>query len=239
MSQPTVVLSCNVLRHLLGSRLPADMPVTWMDIALHNTPQKLAAALQQRLDALPEPSMVIVGYGLCGSGLVGLKAGMHTLIIPRTHDCVAIFIGSQQRFVQRFVANAGTYYLTKGWLDAGDEPLTEYLAYAQQYDQETADYLVEMKYRHYRTLCMVGFSQNELDGCRTDAMKVAAFCKQRFGMEYEETIGTSELIDALVAMPGHIDSATEEFVVVRPGGEITLEMFLRAGEGPPQGRKQA
>lgn len=239
MSQPTVVLSCSVLRHLLGSRLPTDMPVTWMDIALHNTPQKLAAALQQRLDALPEPSMVIVGYGLCGSGLVGLKAGVHTLIIPRTHDCVAIFIGSQQRFVQRFVANAGTYYLTKGWLDAGDEPLTEYLAYAEQYDQETADYLVEMKYRHYRTLCMVGFSQEELDGCRADAMKVAAFCKQRFGMEYEETIGTSELIDALVAMPGRIDSDTEEFVVVRPGGELTLEMFLRAGEGLPQGRKQA
>ncbi|KAB2876837.1 MAG: DUF1638 domain-containing protein [Burkholderiaceae bacterium] len=239
MSQPTIVLSCNVLRNLLGQRLPPGMPVTWMDIALHNTPKKLAAALQQQLDALPEPSTVIVGYGLCGSGLVGLKAGVHTLIIPRTHDCVAIFIGSQQRFVQRFVANAGTYYLTKGWLDAKDEPLTEYRDYVEQFDEETADYLVEMKYRHYRVLCMVGFSQEELDGCRTDAMKVAEFCKQRFGMEYEEIVGTSELIEALLAMPNRLDSGGEEFVVVRPGGEIALEMFLRAGEGVPQGRKEA
>lgn len=241
MTRPTVVLSCSVLQDLLGKRLPAGVPVTWMDITLHNTPKKLAAALQEQLDALAEPSTVIVGYGLCGNGLVGVKSGVHTLVIPRTHDCVAIFLGSHQRYVQRFFANANTYYLTKGWLDAKDEPLTDYLDYVKQFDEETADYLVEMKYKHYRRLCMVGFSQEELDGCRADAMKVADFCKQRFGMEYEETIGTTELIEALVRMPARLDSGDEEFVVVPPGGEIMLEMFLRPGEGAPQpmGRKEA
>jgi hypothetical protein len=240
MTRPTVVLSCSVLQDLLGKRLPAGMSVTWMDITLHNTPKKLAAALQEQLDALAEPSTVIVGYGLCGNGLVGVKAGLHTLVIPRTHDCVAIFLGSHQRYVQRFFANANTYYLTKGWLDAKDEPLTDYLDYVKQFDEETADYLVEMKYKHYRRLCMVGFSQEELDGCREGAMKVADFCKQRFGMEYEETIGTTELIEALVRMPARLDSGDEEFVVVPPGGEIALEMFLRPGEGAPQpmGRKE-
>lgn len=241
MGRPTVVLSCSVLQDLLGKRLPAAVPVTWMDITLHNTPKKLAAALQEQLDALAEPSTVIVGYGLCGNGLVGVRSGPHTLVIPRTHDCVAIFLGSHQRYVQRFFANANTYYLTKGWLDARDEPLTDYLDYVKQFDEETADYLVEMKYKHYRKLCMVGFSQEELDGCRADAMKVADFCKQRFGMEYEEAIGTTELIEALVRMPERLDSGDEEFVVVPPGGEITLEMFLRPGEGAPQpiGRKEA
>ncbi len=241
MARPTVVLSCSVLQDLLGKRLPAGMPVTWMDITLHNTPKKLAAALQEQLDSIAQPSTVIVGYGLCGNGLVGVKAGAHTLVIPRTHDCVAIFLGSHQRYVQRFFANANTYYLTKGWLDAKDEPLADYLDYVKQFDEETADYLVEMKYKHYRKLCMVGFSQEELDGCRADAMKVADFCKQRFGMDYEETIGTTELIEALVRMPERLDSGDPEFVVVPPGGEIALEMFLRSGEGPPQpmGRKDS
>ncbi len=240
MGRPTVVISCSVLNDLLGKRLPAGIPVTWMDITLHNTPKKLAAALQERIDALSEPSTIIVGYGLCGNGLVGVKSGVHTLVIPRTHDCVAIFLGSHQRYVERFFASANTYYLTKGWLDARDEPLSDYLDYVKQFDEETADYLVEMKYKHYRKLCMVGFSQQELDGCRADAMKVADFCKQRFGMEYEETIGTTELIEALISMPERIDSGDEEFVVVPPGGEITLDMFLRAGEGAPQpmGRKE-
>jgi hypothetical protein len=240
MGRPTVVISCSVLNDLLGKRLPAGIPVTWMDISLHNTPKKLAAALQERIDVLSEPSTVIVGYGLCGNGLVGVKSGVHTLVIPRTHDCVAIFLGSHQRYVERFFASANTYYLTKGWLDARDEPFSDYLDYVKQFDEETADYLVEMKYKHYRKLCMVGFSQQELDGCRADAMKVADFCKQRFGMEYEETIGTTELIEALIGMPERIDSGDEEFVVVPPGGEITLDMFLRAGEGAPQpmGRKE-
>jgi hypothetical protein len=240
MGRPTVVISCSVLNDLLGKRLPAGIPVTWMDITLHNTPKKLAAALQERIDALSEPSTIIVGYGLCGNGLVGVKSGVHTLVIPRTHDCVAIFLGSHQRYVERFFASANTYYLTKGWLDARDEPFSDYLDYVKQFDEETADYLVEMKYKHYRKLCMVGFSQQELDGCRADAMKVADFCKQRFGMEYEETIGTTELIEALISMPERIESGDEEFVVVPPGGEITLDMFLRAGEGAPQpmGRKE-
>jgi hypothetical protein len=235
-----VVISCSVLSELLGKRLPAETPVTWMDITLHNTPKKLAAALQERIDALTEPSTVILGYGLCGNGLVGVKSGIHTLVIPRTHDCVAIFLGSHQRYVQRFFASANTYYLTKGWLDAKDEPLTDYLDYVRDYDEETADYLVEMKYKHYRKLCMVGFSQEELDGCRESAMKVAEFCRQRFGMAYEETIGTTELIEAMVTMPAQVGTPNEEFVVVPPGGEVTQEMFLRPGEGPPQpvGRKE-
>lgn len=229
----TVVIACSVLNELLGSRLPPGTPVTWMDINLHNTPRKLAASLQVCIDAIADPSHVLVGYGLCGNGLVGVKARQHTLIIPRTHDCVAIFLGSHQRYVQRFFASPNTYYLTKGWLDAKDEPLTDYLDYARDYDQETADYLVHMKYKHYRKLCMVGFSQEELDSCRADAMKVAAFCKERFGMEYEETIGTAQLIDELAQLSAGQATPGDEFVVVPPGGEIRADMFLRPGEGGP------
>ena len=232
--RPTVVLSCSVLSDLLGKRLPEGMPVTWMDITLHNTPKKLAAALQERIDAIAEPSNVVVGYGLCGNGLVGVRSGPHTLIVPRTHDCVAIFLGSHQRYLERFFASPNTYYLTKGWIDAKDEPLSDYLAYVRDYDEETADYLVEMKYKHYRKLCMVGFSQEELDGCRPAAMRVADFCRERFGMEYEETIGTTDLIEALVRMTERVDTGDSEFVVVPPGGEITTEMFMRPGEGAPQ-----
>ena len=163
-----------------------------------------------------------------------MRSGPHTLIVPRTHDCVAIFLGSHQRYLERFFASANTYYLTKGWIDAKDEPLSDYLAYVRDYDEETADYLVEMKYKHYRKLCMVGFSREELDGCRPAAMRVADFCRERFGMEYEETIGTTDLIEALVRMTERVDTGNSEFVVVPPGGEITTEMFMRPGEGAPQ-----
>jgi len=231
--RPTAVIGCRSLRDLLAPRLGDGVPRAWLDVSLHNTPNKLAAALQDRIDALAEPSNVIIGYGLCGNGLVGVKSREHTLIIPRIHDCVAMFLGSHQRYLQRFFANPTTYYLTKGWIEAKDEPLTDYLDYVRDFDEETADYLVEMKYRHYRKLCIVGFSEAELGACRGAAMQVAAFCKQRFGMDYEEVIGTTELIEALVEGPVHLKAADDAFVVVPPGGEVTMEMFLRAGEAAP------
>lgn len=232
--RPTVVIACRVMQELLGKMLPSDIPVTYLEITLHNTPKKLAAALQHEIDAVPQPSNIIVGYGLCGNGLVGVKSCAHTLIIPRTHDCVAIFLGSHQRYAQRFFANPNTYYLTRGWLEAKDEPLQDYLDYVRDYDEETADYLVEMKYRHYRKLCMVGFSQQELDECRPMALRVAEFCAKRWKMEFEETIGSNSLLEALIRVPARIDSAGSEFVVVPPGGEIEAQMFMREGEAAPQ-----
>jgi hypothetical protein len=231
--RPTIVIACRVMQELLETMLTKDASRRYMDILLHNTPKKLGVALQAEIDGVQEPSNIIIGYGLCGNGLVGVNARNHTLIIPRTHDCVAIFLGSHQRYVQRFFANPNTYYLTRGWLDAKDTPLSDYHDYCRDYDQDTADYLVEMKYRHYRRLCMVGFSQQELDECRPKSQEVADFCASRWGMTYEEILGSTALLEALLQMAAHIDQSNSEFVVVSPGEEISADMFHRPGESPP------
>lgn len=234
--RPIVVISCKVLEKLLGKRRPAGVPAVWLDIQLHNSPKKLGAALQEEIDALAEASFIIIGYGLCGNGLVGVKAGRHTLVIPRTHDCVAIFLGSHQRYVERFFASPNTYYLTKGWIDARDEPLSDYQDYVKDFDEETADYLFEMKYRHYAKICLVGFSQEELDSYRDRAMAVVTFMNGRLGNKvvYEETLGSTALIDALVGLGARPSDINDEFVVVKPGGEISQDLFLRQGEVAPQ-----
>lgn len=234
-NRPTVIIACRVMQEHLQKLLPEATPVTYLEITLHNTPKKLAAALQQEIDRVAQPSNIIIGYGLCGNGLLGIKSGPHTLIIPRTHDCVAIFLGSHQRYVQRFFANPNTYYLTRGWLEARDEPLQDYLDYVRDYDEETADYLVEMKYRHYRKLCMVGFSQQELEECRPMALRVAEFCGKRWNMEFEEIVGSTSMLETLIRLPESPDADNAEFVVLEPGQEIQVEMFLREGESaPPQ-----
>lgn len=231
--RPTVIVACRVLRELLDAMLPPSAERTYLDILLHNTPKKLAKTLQESLDAIAVPSTVIIGYGLCGNGIVGVNARQHTLIIPRTHDCVAIFLGSHQRYVQRFFANPNTYYLTRGWLEAHDDPLHDYLDYVRDYGEETADYLVDTKYRHYRRLCMVGLSQEELDECRPLSKAVHEFCAERWNMTYEETLGSTSLLQDLLRMPDAIGKEQQEFVVVLPGKEITADLFHRSGEAPP------
>jgi hypothetical protein len=95
---PLIVLACRVMQGLIQPHLPVStIPEIYMDYGLHRRPKGMAAALQEQLDAIPEPSTVIIGYGLCGNGLVGLQARQHTLIVPRADDCIALLLGSYKR----------------------------------------------------------------------------------------------------------------------------------------------
>ena len=54
------------------------------------------------------------------------------------------------------------------------------------------------------------------------------------GVVFEETLGSTALIETLVQMGACPSDAGEEFVVVKPGGEISQDLFLRGGEPAPQ-----
>ena len=70
------------------------------------------------------------------------------------------------------------------------------------------------------------FSQQELDQCRPMAMRVAGFCAERWNMQYEEIVGSTALLEALLKMPDRLDARDGEFVVVGPGEEIDAGMFV-------------
>ena len=120
-----VLLACAVFKNLLENLLPDELAaeVNFLDYGLHSIPSNLKIAVQECLDAIEEPSLVVLGYGLCGNGLDGIQAGKHTLLIPRADDCIAIFLGSYAAYRREFDENPGTYYLTKGWIESGSDPL--------------------------------------------------------------------------------------------------------------------
>jgi hypothetical protein len=216
------------MQSLIQPHLPdGQIPTTYLDYGLHVRPEKMAPALQARLDALPEPSLVLVGYGLCGNGLHGLKAGRHTLVIPRADDCITILLGSSHAYVQAFREQPGTYYLTKGWLESGSDPLKEYRAYVEQFGRENADSLIELMYGRYKRLCFVAHIQADLDEYRSKALEVARFCAERWGMTYEERIGSDDLIRRLLEAPRQPQALGDDFVVVPPGGTVSQMMFIR------------
>ncbi len=226
--KPVVILACHVMQSLIQPHLNgADIPVTYMDYGLHVRPQKMTPTLQAQLDALPEPSLVLIGYGLCGNGLDGLKAGPHTLVIPRADDCIAILLGSYQAYIRAFHEQPGTYYLTKGWLESGSNPLKEYRSYVEQFGAKNADALIDTIYGKYKRLCFVAHTQADLDEYRPRALEVAEFCAQRWGMTYEERIGSDDLIRRLLEAPRHPSDLGEDFVVVPPGGTVEQRMFIR------------
>lgn len=226
--KPVRIVACRVLQALMEPYLKdAPMPVTFLDYGYHRTPQLMTPALQAEIDRIAEPSIIIVGYGLCGNGLAGLQARQHTLIIPRADDCIAMLLGSYRRYIEEFSAEPGTYYITKGWLESGSHPLKEYRELLEKYDPETADWIIDEQYKNYKRLVFIASNQQELEANRAKALEVAEFCAKRWGFRYEERIGTDELIVELLTKAPHYIASTDDFLVIPPGGEVKAEMFWR------------
>jgi len=232
---PVVVLSCQVLQDLLADLLPESLArkVILMDYGLHRVPGKMAGALQEVLDTLEEPSLVILGYGLCGTGLKGLRAGRHTLLVPRVDDCITLLLGSYRAYMREFQAVPGTYYLSKGWLESGSHPLKEYEEYVPRYGAKEAMWIMDQQYQHYERLVFVAHQESDLEAYRPQAQDVARFC-ERWGMRYEEMLGSDAYVRRLIEVAQHLargNDGTQEiakdFVIVPPGDEIRQEQFMR------------
>ncbi|MBW2659914.1 MAG: DUF1638 domain-containing protein [Deltaproteobacteria bacterium] len=93
---------------------------------LHNNPALLRRKLQEAIDeaAIDESCVrIIVGYGLCGKGTVGIRAPeVAPLIFPKVHDCIALFLGSDRAYKEEFARYPGTYYITTGWYLEKEKP---------------------------------------------------------------------------------------------------------------------
>jgi hypothetical protein len=200
--------------------------ITFIDKTLHNVPAKLKESVQEAIDTIEKPSLIVLGYGLCGNGLKDIQAQQHTLLIPRTDDCIAILLGSYEKYIQEFDETPGTYYLTKGWLEAGSNPLQEYEKIAGKYGEKDAAWIMDQQYQHYERLAFVAHSLEDIEKYRPQAKEIAQYCEQ-WDFRYEEIIGSDVYIRHLIEVADAIDKADGNFVVIPPGGIVTQAMFMR------------
>lgn len=219
------VIACRVFESSLCKWLGAT-PITFLDHGLHDIPKKLTRALQAALEALPEPSLVLIGYGLCGNGLHGLQSGRHTLIIPRADDCIALYLGSQAARRAQLEADPGVYFLTSGWLEGANNPMSNYHKHLAAYGEEQANWLLQTMYGHYSRLVFVAGDQEEFETYRPRAQAIAHFMRERLGWTYEERLGSEAYLQRLLAAPADMLRLGDDFLLVPPGSQATQEMFI-------------
>jgi len=221
------VLACRVLQSTLTALLPEGLyrRVRFLDYGLHRAPQRLKQTLQSALNAIESPGAVVLGYGLCGNGINGIRTGRHTLIFPRVHDCIALLLGSRRAYQREMQATPGTYFLTQGWLEAGSHPLGEFREYTARYGPDEAAWIMDQQYRNYERLALIVHSRRDLEACRPQALEVARFCR-RWGLRYEEIMGEDRYIRRLAAIIRNPDEADAEFMVVPPGSVIRPDAIL-------------
>lgn len=216
----TKVIACATVIEEMLLHLPPGMDYQVLDFGLHVNPEALRRALQEAIDAsTTSADTILLGYGLCSQGVVGLQANNCTLVVPRVDDCIAIFLGSGEAYKAQSRAEPGTYYLTKGWIEAGDSPFDEYDSLVEQYGEQKARWLIGRVLKNYTRLALINTGQYELERYRDYSRRTA----ERFGLRYEEIPGSSALIKKMLHGPWD-----DEFVVVRPGETISYLDFKKA-----------
>lgn len=219
-----MVVACATVIEEMLPFLPADVPYETLDFGLHLRPANLRELLQEKIEQIsPRTDVLLLGYGLCSMAVVGLKATTATLVIPRTDDCIGIFLGSCAAYRKQFNQEPGTYYLTKGWIEVGDSPFEEHKRLVEKYGEAKADRMTRLVLKNYKRLGFINTGQQEIERYRAYAQNAAG----RFDLRFEEIDGSSALVRKIISGPWD-----EGFVVVKPGQTVRYEDFVSSVPGP-------
>ena len=197
-----------------------DVEIRYLDQSLHRTPDRMPRLLQEQIDqAQPYASQIILGYGLCSNGIVGVKAPRQGLFIPRAHDCITLFLGSRARYDKIFRSDPGTYYLTPGWISEQKDPLGQMEnEYIPKMGREMAVWGIKEELKHYTHIALIDTKTTDLKPLRRRAKENARFLNKA----YKEISGSLEYFRKLLYGPYQND----DFLFFKPNETVKQKPFL-------------
>lgn len=218
------LIACKVVQreaYYCASRSGNIVDVVLMEQGLHDEPDKLRTMLQKALRETTDIEgnrydAVLLGYCLCSNGILGLECDVDMVVI-RGHDCMTLLLGSKDKYRDYFDSHHGIYWYSSGWIDCapmpGKDRCEKLLAeYKEKYDEDNAQYLMEMeqgwmKEYEWATFVKMGLCDE------TKYKEYTKECAKYLGWKYDEIEGDISLMQGLV--DGNWDE--KEYLVVKPG----------------------
>ncbi len=219
MIRDAVMIACQVVAEEMKSQSPLRLPIRVLDPALHSRPDRLRSELQQVIDEEERRcGTILLGYGLCSRAIEGLRSERARLVVPKVDDCIGLFLGSRKAHVRQNRIEPGTFYLSKGWIETGVTPFGEFEYMRERFGPERAERLMGVMLKHYTRLAFIDTSRN---GAASSDRCYAKEAAARYGLRYEEISGDMSLLTGMAQ-----GACDDRFLVLRPGREISYEMFL-------------
>lgn len=217
MDQKRLIIACEVVLKELLPFLPPHVKYETLDAGLHVNTKKLHGALQDLIDKHTGANdFLVLGYGLCSRAVIGLKAKSSMLAIPRVDDCLGLFLGSMERYRRQIQQVPGTYFLSKGWIDAGITLVDEFRRLEERYDGRRVDFVKNQMLKHYTRLAFIDLGHPDSAKYR----RIARDAADHLQLDYEVLKGTSKPAKKLIAGP-----LDEGLILVPAGKAVTLEDF--------------
>jgi len=248
-----VIIACEIMHREIShciARSKNIVDARFLKKGLHDVGQvEMSKALREEIGRVPEDEYeaILVGYGLCSNGIVGLAANKIPLVVPRAHDCITLLLGSKEKYMEYFNAHPGTYFRSTGWIERDTpqigpdgKPLSimtqlglnrTYEELVAKHGEDNARYIMETLEgwggtNSYDTLAYIDMDIGEFPEYERQAKEEA----QEKGWQYLELSGDVGLLRRLV--DGDWDP--EEFQVVQPGQKVAPTYFddIISAEGP-------
>ncbi len=219
---PRVIIACHVMEPEMEALRPSDKSVElrYLEQSLHRTPEKMPQLIQDEIETAKEyAAQIVLGYGLCSNGIVGLKVPKQGLIVPKAHDCIAFFLGSHAAYDKAFRERPGTYYLTPGWIAEKKDPLGALEdTYVPRVGRELAVWALKESLKNYTHIALIDTKISDLEPLRERALENARF----LDMEYKEIAGRLDYLKKIILGPYD----NEDFLFFQPGEVVSQKAIL-------------
>lgn len=216
-----IVIACGGLKAEFERLQPTDngIKMYYMPQSLHRVPDMLRKKLQEAIERFAEGTEpIILGYGLCSNGVVGLKAPKQGLIIPKVHDCIALYMGSQEKYRKIFSRYPGTYYLTRNWIENEKDPLSLVEnEYNKRVGPDLAWETMKMEIKNYSYISYINTGSGKSDEYRRRTRETA----RKFNKQYKEIQGNEVFFRKILFGPWD----SQNFIHVKPY-EISKQKYF-------------